>query len=76
MSSNARIATLSESPLPSSADSKLVHQMGSLSNRGLLVNDFFDVALYARSRVVSAVGMAPPHDVGVRGVRPPTSCAV
>jgi hypothetical protein len=33
-------------------------KMASLPNRGLLVNDFFDVALYAGSRVVSAVGVA------------------
>jgi hypothetical protein len=32
--------------------------MGSLSNRALLVNDLFDVALYAGSRVVSAVGIS------------------
>jgi hypothetical protein len=37
-------------------------KLGSLSNRALLVNDVFDVALYAGSRVVSAVGMKPPHD--------------
>ena len=54
----------------------LASDLGSLSNRGPLVNDLFDVALYARSRVVSAVGMTPPHD-GRSRVRPPTvSCAV
>jgi len=36
--------------------------MGSLSNRTLLVNNLFDLALYAGNRVVSAVGMKPPHD--------------
>jgi hypothetical protein len=46
-------------------------KLASLSNRRLLVNDLFDVALYARSRVVSAVGIAPPHD-GRSRVRPPT----
>src|SRR5215831_3748639 len=37
-------------------------KLGSLSNRTLLVNNLFDLALYAGNRVVSAVGMKPPHD--------------
>ena len=45
-------------------------KMGSLSNRALLVNNLLDLALYARIRVVSAVGMKPPHD-GRSRVRPP-----
>jgi hypothetical protein len=39
--------------------------LGSLSNRALPVNDFFDarrLMLDAGIRVVSAVGMKPPHD--------------
>jgi len=44
--------------------------LGSLSNRTLLVNNLFDVALYAGIRVVSAVGMKSPHD-GRSRVRPP-----
>jgi hypothetical protein len=53
-----------------------VGQMGSLSNRAPLVNNLFSLALYAGIRVVSAVGMTPPHDERSR-VRPPTvSCAV
>src|SRR6266700_2163591 len=44
--------------------------LASLSNRALLVNNLFDVALYAGSRVVSAVGTKPPHD-GRSRVRPP-----
>jgi hypothetical protein len=36
-----------------------------LSNRTLLVNNLFDLVLYAGNRVVSAVGMKPPHDVQV-----------
>ena len=36
--------------------------MDSLSNRALLVNNLLDLALYAGNRVVSAVGMKPPHD--------------
>jgi len=48
----------------------------SLSNRTLLVNNFLDLALYAGNRVVSAVGMKPPHD-GRSRVRPPkVLCAV
>src|SRR6516225_3099940 len=42
----------------------------SLSNRTLLVNNLLDLALYAGNRVVSAVGMKPPHD-GRSRVRPP-----
>jgi hypothetical protein len=45
-------------------------KLGSLSNRALLVNGFFGLALYAGNRVVSAVGMKPPHD-GRSRVRPP-----
>src|SRR6516165_3697486 len=38
-------------------------KLGSLlSNRTLLVNNLLDLALYAGNRVVSAVGMKPPHD--------------
>jgi hypothetical protein len=37
------------------------HQMGSLSNRALLVNNLLDLALYAGNRVVSALGIEPPH---------------
>ena len=44
--------------------------LGSLSNRALLVNNLLDLALYAGNRVVSAVGMKPPHD-GRSRVRPP-----
>src|SRR5215471_11113862 len=44
--------------------------MGLLSNRALLVNNLLDLALYAGNRVVSAVGMKPPHD-GRSRVRPP-----
>jgi hypothetical protein len=36
--------------------------LGSLSNLALLVNNLFDVAQYAGSRVVSAVSAKPPHD--------------
>ena len=51
-------------------------KMGSLSNRTLLVNNLFDLALHAGIRVVSAVGMKPPHD-GRSRVRPPkVLCAV
>jgi len=47
-----------------------------LSNRASLVNNLFDVVLYAGIRVVSAVGMKPPHD-GRSRVRPPSVlCAV
>src|SRR6516164_8242491 len=47
-----------------------------LSNRTLLVNNLLDLALYAGNRVVSAVGMKPPHD-GRSRVRPPkVLCAV
>jgi hypothetical protein len=45
-------------------------KLGSLSNRALLVNNLLDLALYAGNRVVSAVGMKPPHD-GRSRVRPP-----
>jgi len=45
-------------------------KLGSLSNRTLLVNNLLDLALYAGNRVVSAVGMEPPHD-GRSRVRPP-----
>ena len=45
-------------------------KLASLSNRGLLVNNLLDLALYAGNRVVSAVGMKPPHD-GRSRVRPP-----
>jgi hypothetical protein len=47
-----------------------VGQKGSLSYRALLVNSILDLALYAGIRVVSAVGMKPPHD-GRSRVRPP-----
>ena len=51
-------------------------KLGSLSNRALLVNNLLDLALYAGIRVVSAVGMKPPHD-GRSRVRPPkVLCAV
>src|SRR5215831_14213361 len=51
-------------------------KLGSLSNRTLLVNNLLDLALYAGNRVVSAVGMKPPHD-GRSRVRPPkVLCAV
>lgn len=42
--------------------------MASLSNRAVLVNDIFGPC--AGIRVVSAVGMKPPHD-GRSRVRPP-----
>jgi len=45
-------------------------KLGLLSNRALLVNNLLDLALYAGNRVVSAVGMKPPHD-GRSRVRPP-----
>ncbi len=51
-------------------------KLGSLSNRALLVNGLLDLTLYAGNRVVSAVGMEPPHD-GRSRVRPPkVLCAV
>jgi hypothetical protein len=70
-------------PLPLILD-ELQHllsiKLGSLSNRALLVNDLGWYAhpsvLYAGIRVVSAVGMKPPHD-GRSRVRPPrVLCAV
>src|SRR6266581_2529903 len=56
--------------------SAIANKLALLSNCALLVNDLFDVALYAGSRVVSAVGIKPPHDRR-SGVRPPrVLCAV
>src|SRR5262249_60160569 len=55
---------------------ELASELASLSNRTLLVNNLLDLALYAGNRVVSAVGMKPPHD-GRSRVRPPkVLCAV
>ena len=44
------------------ASLKRLSFLASLSNRTLLVNNLLDLALYAGNRVVSAVGMKPPHD--------------
>src|SRR6266568_4831559 len=56
--------------------SAIANKLALLSNCALLVNDLFDLALYAGSRVVSAVGIKPPHD-GRSRVRPPrVLCAV
>ena len=51
-----------------------VTEMDSLSNRASLVNNLLSLELYAGIRVVSAVGMTPPHD-GLSRVRPPFSYA-
>src|SRR6516165_2106567 len=59
--------SIERSSMPSSAPSI---KLGTLSNRRLLVNNLLDLALYAGNRVVSAVGMKPPHD-GRSRVRPP-----
>src|SRR6516162_738183 len=51
-------------------------KLDSLSNRRLLVNNLLDLALYAGNRVVSAVGMKPPHDGRSRVGPPKVSRAV
>src|SRR5262249_47669517 len=49
--------------------------LGSLSNRASLVNDLL-AAVYAGIRVVSAVGVKPPHDGRARVRLPEVLCAV
>jgi hypothetical protein len=66
-SSPDSVRWMSALPLKADVDSKL----GSLSNRAALVNNLFSLLPYAGIRVVSAVGMTPPHD-GRSRVRPPT----
>jgi hypothetical protein len=61
-------------PLIEATVRRISIQSGSLSNRTLLVNNLLDLALYAGNKVVSAVGMKPPHD-GRSRVRPPRICA-